>query len=130
MRRSHLLAPLTKQVGKKTLNWTSEYQSALEAIKAVLSEQAFLRYPDHNKPFHIYCDASDLQLGAEICQDNCPVAFYSSKLNVAQQNYTVGEKELLSIVETLKEYRTMLHGASEIHVYTDHKNNTLQKFNT
>jgi len=130
MRRSHLLAPLSKQVGKKKLNWTPECQSAFEAIKAVLSEQAFLRYPDHNKPFHIYCDASDLQLGAAICQDNCPVAFYSSKLNVAQQNYTVGEKELLSIVKTLKEYRTMLHGASEIHVYTDHKNNTFQKFNT
>ena len=42
-------------------------------------------------------------------------------MNAAQQNHKVGEKELLSIVETLKAYRTMLYGASEIHVYTDHK---------
>ena len=83
-RRSHILAPLTSQVGKKTLDWTSECEQAFQTIKAVLSEQAFLKYPDHNKPFHIYCDASALQLGAAIFQDNCPVAFYSRKLNAAQ----------------------------------------------
>ena len=129
-RRSHILAPLTQQVGKKTLIWSNECQEAFDRIKAVLAEQAFLKYPDHNKPFHIYCDASDIQLGAAIIQDNCPVAFYSRKLSGPQRNYTVGEKELLSVVETLKEYRTMLYGAPEIHIYTDHKNNTFHKFNT
>ena len=129
-RRSHILAPLTKQVGQKSLSWTQECQRAFDAIKAVLAEQTFLKYPDHNKPFNIYCDASNLQLGAAICQDNCPVAFYSRKLTDAQRNYTVGEKELLSVVETLKEYRTMLYGAPEIHIFTDHRNNTFQKFNT
>jgi RNase H-like domain found in reverse transcriptase len=59
-------------------------------------------------------------------QDNAPVAFYSRKLNAAQKNYTVGEKELLSVVATLKEYRTMLYGCPNIFVYTDHKNNTFQ----
>ena len=42
----------------------------------------------------------------------------------------VGEKEILSIVETLKEYRTMLYGCKDLHVYTDHKNNTFEKFST
>ena len=110
--------------------WTPECQAAFDATKAILGDGAFLKYPDHNKPFHIYVDASDLQLGAAICQDKCPVAFYSRKLTNAQKNYTVGEKELLSVVETLKEYHTMLYGAPEIHIFTDHKNNTFQKFNT
>ena len=40
-------------------------------------------------------------------QDNA-VAYYSRKLNSAQKNDMVGEKERLSIVETLKEYRSMI----------------------
>jgi hypothetical protein len=94
----------------------------------VLAKEAFLQYPDHNKPFHVYTDASDLQMGSVIMQDGKPVAFFSRKLNSAQRNYTTGEKEILSIVETFKEYRTMLFGCRAIHVYTDHRNLTFSTF--
>jgi RNase H-like domain found in reverse transcriptase/Reverse transcriptase (RNA-dependent DNA polymerase) len=110
-KRSHILAPLTALVGSRgSLKWTPECQAAFNATKALLTKDAFLRYPDHNKQFDIYCDASNLQLGAVITQDNHPVAYYLRKLNSAQHNYTFGKKEILSIVETLKEYRNMLYG--------------------
>ena len=96
----------------------------------MLAKDVFIQYPNHNEPFHVYADASDYQLGSVILQQNKPVAYYSRKLNAAQKNYTVGEKEILSIVETLKEYRTMHYGCKELHVYTDHKNNTFEKFTT
>jgi hypothetical protein len=50
-------------------------------------------------------------------------------MNSAQQNYTATEKELLSIVETLKEFRNILLGHNLI-VHTDHKNLTFKNFNT
>ena len=55
-------------------------------------------------------DASDYQLGAVILQNNKPIAFYNRRLTSAQEKYTITERELLAILETLKEYRNILLG--------------------
>jgi hypothetical protein len=39
--RSHLLAPLTAQVGRRNLTWTPECAQAVNAIKALLAKNAF-----------------------------------------------------------------------------------------
>jgi hypothetical protein len=56
-------------------------------------------------------------------QDKKPIAFYSRKLNTAQKRYATTERELLSAIETYKEYKNILLGYRII-VLTDHKNNT------
>ena len=68
-------------------------------------------------------------MGAVISQNNQPIAFYSRKLNPAQTRYTTTERELLSIVETLKEFCNILFGQTIV-VHTDHKNLTCKNFNT
>jgi hypothetical protein len=64
-------------------------------------------------------------LGAVIIQDKKPMAFYSRKINTTQKRYTTTEREreLLSAIETCKEYKNILLGYPII-VLTDHKNNT------
>ena len=118
-RRSHLLAPLSSLVSKKTKwKWTEECQRSFEEMKRVMSKETLLAFPDFEDTFHIYTDASDYQLGAVIMQKGKPLAFYSRKLNAAQKRYTTGEQELLSIVE---EFRNILLGQKLV-VHTDHKN--------
>jgi hypothetical protein len=106
--RAHALKPLTDQSGlkKKTpVKWTDEMQQAFEKMHSLMAADALAAYPGHNKQFNIYTDASDFQLGACIIQERRPVAYFLRKLTKSQQNYTTMEKEMLSIVATLKEFQ-------------------------
>ncbi len=136
-RCSEMLAPLTDLVGergkmktarmnktkKKPWRWDPIHQQAFDNVKAAIAKETVLVYLDFLKPFEIYMDASSMQLGAVITQDNRPIAFFSSNLSKKQQKYSVTNIELLAIVETLKEFKGMLWG-QDIKVYTDHKNLT------
>jgi hypothetical protein len=128
---AHIQKPLTDQSGSKKrapIKWTNEMQQVFDKMHLLVAANALAAYPDHNKRFNVYTDASDFQLGACIIEEGRPVAYFLWKLTKSQQNYSTIEKEMLSIIATLKEFWSMLLGAN-IHVFTDHKNlmfNTLK----
>jgi RNase H-like domain found in reverse transcriptase len=113
------LTSLTSSNGK--FEWLSSHQQAFDKIKKVIETEMLLAYPDFDKPFHIYTDAIDHQLGAVIMQDKKPISFYSRKRNAAQRRYTTTEFELLSTIETCKEYKNILFGYPIV-VNTNKKN--------
>ena len=113
MKRSHVLAPLTALASNKVKwTWSEPQQKAFEEAKQMVMREVILNYPDFNKPFHIFADASNYQLGSVIMQNEKPLAFYTRKMNKAQAKYTTGEQELLSIVETLKEFQKHTNGTT------------------
>ncbi len=75
----------------------------------------------YSEGFKIYTDSLKSQLGVVITQNNRPLAFFSRKLSLTQQNYCMNKRELLAIVKALKEFKGM-HWGQQHTVYTDHKN--------
>ena len=92
-------------------------------IKRAVAQDTLLAYPDFNTCFDIHTDARNYQLGAVIIQNGIPIALYSHKMTGSQKRYTVTEKEWFSIVETLKEFYTILLD-QQLNIYTDHQNLT------
>ena len=93
-RRSHILAPLTKLAAetskskgsnrKKTpWKWEKEHQDAFEEAKKMIKLEAELAFPNWAKPFHLYSDANNIQLGATLVQEGRPLGFYTRKMNAA-----------------------------------------------
>eukprot|EP00957_Ditylum_brightwellii_P103069 7854555-Ditylum_brightwellii.AAC.1 len=72
---------------------------------AMIARDVVLVYPDFHEEFVIYTDASKRQLGVVITQNSRPIAFFSRKL------------ELLSIVETLKEWQLLIKEYSPEIIY-------------
>jgi hypothetical protein len=134
-RWSDMLAPLISLVGecsqtkstkangtkKVPWHWDEVHQRAFDHVKATITIDVVLAYPDYSKVFEIYTDASSIQLGAVITQDNRPIAFFSQKLSDTQRKYSVTKIGLLAIVKTLKDFKGMLWG-QQIKVFTDHAN--------
>ncbi len=82
---------VTDQSGlkKKTpIKWTDDMQQAFDKMRLLMAADALAAYPDYNKRFDVYTDASDFQLGACIIQEGRPIAYFSRKLTKSQQNYT------------------------------------------
>jgi len=88
-----------------------------------------LASPQDLEPFRIEADSSDFASRAVLSQQLPreekwhPVAFYSKSLSPVEQNYEIYDKEMLTIIYMLEEWRHFLEGARHpVEIWTDHKN--------
>jgi len=51
-----------------------------------------------------------------------PVAYLSKAMNETERNYEIYDRELLAIMEGLKQWRQYLIGNNQFEIWTDHKN--------
>ncbi|GJP40371.1 hypothetical protein CLOM_g24641 [Closterium sp. NIES-68] len=108
-----LTGPLIDLLQKGTsYEWGEKQQAAFEALK---------------KSFYVttvITDASDIAIGAVLMHDFSnglqPIAYKSQKMQSAERNYPVHDKEMLAIVHAFKIWRCYLTGA-DVTVRTDHK---------
>ena len=92
-RQPHTLVTLTRLTSiKRKFEWTQVKQDDFDEIKLIVAHDTLLTYTDFNETFKINTNDSALKLGAFITQKGKPIAFYSRKLTVSQQSYTVTER--------------------------------------
>ncbi|KAL4135886.1 hypothetical protein QTP88_007468 [Uroleucon formosanum] len=123
---SQIAKPITILLKKgQPFEWTAECQTAFETLIQKLIQAPILQYPNFEELFILTTDAigyaigSVLSQGREIGQD-LPIAYASRTLNKAEQNYSTTEKELLSIVWSVKHFRPYLLGR-QFKIYIDHQ---------
>ncbi|KAI2650785.1 Transposon Tf2-9 polyprotein [Labeo rohita] len=115
---SNLTTPLTTLLrGKpKHLNCTPEAAAAFQSLKSAFTQAPLLTHPNpgggailsqyHGNPPLLH-----------------PCTYFSRKLNPAERNYDIGNRELLAIKLALEEWGHWLEGANfPFKVITDHKN--------
>ena len=120
------MTDLTKK-GPGTFRWNEAAQEAFEELKRRFISAPILKHFDPELQTVLETDASDFAIGAVLSQYHGstlhPVAFFSKKLNAAERNYDVHDKELLAIVASFDEWRQYCEGSKfPVRVYTDHKN--------
>jgi len=126
---SKICKPITEtQKGdKQKFSRGREENIAFEKLKQRFTTAPILAHFYLEREMVIETDARDFALGAILsqCQDKRLhlVAFHSRKLNLAERNYEIHDKELLAILEAFMEWKHYLYGADKpITVYTDHQN--------
>lgn len=82
-----------------------------------------LRTFDSKKAIVIETDTSDHIMAEMLSQDRQLLELIFRKMNLTEQNYTISEKEIMTVVQTVKKWRKYLEGnLTENKVITDHKN--------
>jgi len=120
-----LALPLTNLLRKNVkFCWDEAQEIAFQELKRRLTSAPVLRYFDPALATCVLVDASDYAIGAVLTQqhgeDLLPVAFFSKRLNTAEVNYSVREKELLGLISALLHFKFYLYGRKVL-VRTDHK---------
>ena len=116
------LTLLTRQQVK--FDWTPEHQEAIIHLKEAIVQAPILHYPNPNKTYIIYTDASDDACGAQLSQEHdgteFPVAFLSHTFTETWHKWSTTDQEAFGVYYTITKWNYYLQGANII-VQNDHK---------
>ena len=122
---SKIARPMLSLLKKDTpFNWTNKQQQAFEYLKERLVKSPVLKYPDFERSFIIYTDASGTGLGAVLAQEHDDgkehvIAYASRSMNQAERNYTITDQECLAVIWAVKYFHHYL-GLQPFTIVTDH----------
>jgi hypothetical protein len=70
--------PMTKLLEKEAkFKWSPQCKEAFITLKKLLTTALVLAQPDIEKPFDVYCDASNMGIGGVLMQDGRTITYAS-----------------------------------------------------
>src|SRR5437764_9421794 len=108
----------------KNYEWKERQEKSFEELKRKLTKILILIYPDFDKIFTLYTNASGYALGSVLSQEDESkrervVAYASRSLTKAEQNYSTTEKECLAVIWEIEKFYHYLYGR-KFRVVTNH----------
>lgn len=77
-----IAAPLTNLLKKECkITWLFEHHVSFDHLKAIISYEPILKLLEFTKPFEVVTNASKLEFGGVLNQEERPVAYTSRKLH-------------------------------------------------
>ena len=124
---SKLATPLTALTGKGVaFFWGKAEASAFERLRDKFCRAPVLSGWDPTLPTFLETDCSGFALGGALLQEKDgvrrPVGFFSQKLNKAEINYDIHDKEMLAVVSSIKFWEPELKACGPFTIWTDYKN--------
>ena len=130
---SRIARPLFNLLKKDLkFNWTPAQDTAFSKLKTAFTSAPILRHFDPLLDTILECDASDLVISGILSQYFIgpdgkkmlhPIAYFSRKMTAPEVNYGIGDKELLAIVASVREFYPMIVSlSSPVSIITDHLN--------
>ena len=106
------------------VEWNEEYEKAFQTLKNLCSNTPCLAYPDYERKFKLYTDASEQGLGAVLTQlqdggVKRPIAYASHTLSKSECNYNAHKLEFLALKwAVMDRFHEYLYGGT-FDVFTD-----------
>ena len=123
---STIAGPLNDLLCKTTRwHWGNAQAAAFKQLKQALISAPVLAFPDLNKGYTLYTDASNHGLGAVLEQEGDDgeshvICYASRSLVAAERKYSPTHKEALALVWAVKNFRTYIYGR-HTNIITDHR---------
>ena len=109
---------------QQKLAWNDDAQLAFEKLKASVTSEPCLAFPNLAEKFILFCDGSSKAIGAMLAQKQesklRPIGYFSRMLSRSERLWSIAEIESLSIVEGLLHWQSLLR-YSEVLIFSDNR---------
>ena len=124
---ANITKPITHLLKKNApFVWSKQCQDALDYLKEIFCSKPILKFPDPNKDFILYTDASNNTYSGVLCQpqsndnDIRQVTYFSGTFTAQNKSWCATEKEAYAMLKSVQRFDYYL-GGIECTLRCDHK---------